>query len=313
MDTSNEDHTPTPTPLETMPNYHSTTSNPPTPLGILSILPRELRDEIYLYLHNQRFFFHSPDSHQWRSRVRKILPAMRLSTAIRDEFLAIRCTDTVFDLSDWGSRGNGEIGGWTGTCERGELLYLDRIQHVLYRVRLSLETYNWARGGHFGSAEARRRDDERTRTRNAEPISFLTGTEVLRNSCLIPLSPFTPKLEYLLQSPFMNAVKGLIGFKTVTLETFLVRSFYLPDGVDATNHATRLRAFMDALRATLEGSLGPGVISEVSKMRIESELVESKITFRPRDYYASKEKNLKSDSSAQADQGNESLPRDCGS
>lgn len=312
IEISNEDHNPTPPPLEPILNHHTTTSNPPTPLGILSTLPRELRDEIYRHLHDHRYYFHNPDYRKWRSMDRQSLPTMRLSKVIREEFLAILFAEADFCLSDSGFRGRREANSRTETWIRDDLLYIDRIQNVSYSTGLLLHLYEYRWNEGIGTADDQHRDDKLMLERSAEPISFLTGTEVLRNSCVIYLSPITPKATLLLQSPLIDAVKGLTGFMTVILILRSTRTVHMRNRSAATDHAITVRTFAKLIRATLEGSLGPSAISEVRQRHVEPvilggrgyhERIESKITFHPQDY-ASREKNVKSSPSAQRDMGN---------
>lgn len=249
---------------------------------------------------------------------RQSLPTLRLSKVIREEFLANLFAEAVFCLSDSGFRRRGEGGIRTETWIRDELLYIDRIQNVSYSTRLLLHLYEYRWNKEIGTADDQHRFDKFMMERSAEPVSFLTGTEVLRNNCLIHLSPITPKATLLLQSPFIDAVKRLTGFKTVMLILGSTRTVHMRNRGAATDHAITVRAFVDAIRATLEGSLGPSVISEVREKHFEPvilggrgyhERIESKITFHPRDY-VSKKNNLKPSPSAQGDVGNKCSPQD---
>lgn len=243
---------------------------------------------------------------------------MTLSKVIREEFLAILFAEAECYLSDLDPLGCREPGSRPETWIRDELLYVDRIQNVFYSTSLFLHINEYRGNAGIGAADDQHRDDKSMLERSAEPISFLTGTEVLRNSCSIYLSPIIPKATLLLQSPFIGAVKGLTGFKTVMLHLFTMKKAHKRDGATATDHYTMVRAFTDAIRATLEGSLGP---SEFSDVRVryfgpaslyregQSISLESEITFHPRDY-VSKGRNPKSSPNAQGDMGNDCSPQD---
>ena len=255
--------------FEPPPNPYPTASNAPTPLGTLSTLPRELRDQIYGHVHNEVYHI-SNSSHvsnlKWRSlgQYGYELPMLKLSKAIRQEFLAALFDKAVFMVDN--------VGCTCGTAwKRKQIPFIDQILNVVYSVFLI----------HPNDMPER----------IAKPLEFFTGTEVLRNSCSI--KPYFQSPMSVVQSPLMIAMKGLTGFKIVTLKLTAHASWV--DG--------QFRDVTDAFRSGLEPSLGPSIIRKDWDYGFVSEL-----TFRPRDYIANRNK-AKTVSSNLGDEENQSLPQ----
>lgn len=171
------------------------------PLGTLSILPCELRDLIYGYVCNQEYSYwfndRSSDSefqYPGRSDCRKWeietenLSMLQESKPIREEFLSVLCSEVVFKI------------GYSDKLQRNDVPFVNDISNI----QLFLDLYPEIENGGLS-------------TMKAEPVSFFTGTTVIRNTCVIELSWCTPKILLLLKSPLMSAMSQLMGFKTVRL------------------------------------------------------------------------------------------------
>ena len=127
----------------------------------------------------------------------------------------------------------------------------------------------------------------------AEPLSFFAGTEVLRKSCAIELQNLTPKAMLILESPFIDALDNLTGFKTVTLKltTFYDEwcpedaVWYVDGGPSCTDQAAGFWMIVDEMKSTLEQSLGPSVIIEANG---EGSILGWELTFHPQDFIVKK-------------------------
>ena len=256
--------------LEPLPNPYPTASNAPTPLGTLSILPRELRDQIYGHVHS--VLYHIINSSEpnliWGSVGQRGygLPMLTLSKAIRQECLAALFKKAVFMLDNVGYAGK-------AVRKPKDIPFIDQILNVKYVVFL-LEPNDMPEG-------------------IAKPVEFFSGTEVLRNRCSVQLYLGSTIGMLSVQSPLIIAIKGLTGFKIVTLHSRSCGGGFAREFGDNT----------DALRSALEPSLGPSIIREDWENGVPWEL-----TFRPRDYIAKRDR-AKTVSSKLGDEENGSLPQ----
>ena len=256
------------------PNPSPSASDTATPLGTLSILPRELRDEIYWYLHDYEYWLrdsvYKPRCKWWsRDFGSYRLPmATLLSKAIRQEFLAALCGKAVFRLHDFtGTRGC--------ITKREHIPFINQILNVDTVVSLIC-----------GCAHGRCQHDNSEAW--VKPIEFFRGTEVLRNSCSIEIYSRSQKWTSDVQLPLITVMKGLTGFQIVTLQLSSV----------TIGHGASPRNMAKIFRSALEPSLGPSIFNEdYDKGR------PWKLTFRPRDYLANKNK-VKAISSRSGDEGN---------
>lgn len=246
-----------------------TPSITPTPLGTLSTLPRELRDEIYGHVISQTYnsTIHPLDANlKWSGYAHwsEELPTIQLSKAIRQEFLTILFSKTEF-IFDYLSPARMTV--W----KREGSPFIDQILSVAFII------YPRDRA-----------------ERMAKSVEFFTGPEILRNKCYIGLYLIAPSEVLGTHSSVTTAIKGLIGFKIITVRLHLV------DGQLAANYGD----IANALRSELEPSLGPSIITG----RDWDKGVGSELTFRPRDYLARKNKGQVI-SSGSRDEGNGSLPQ----
>ena len=315
MPSENKDRVSMPPALEPPPSPHSTASNTPTPLGILSTLPRELRDEIYGHVHDPTYLIykypHEMDF-KWRSMNRHgdELLMITLSKAIHQEYLAILFEKAVFVLKN-------DIHSGGGFWESGQIPFIDQILNVRYDALLF-------QPGDIPISElsqilkdprlAKKIMSERS-IGGAKPVEFFTGTEVLRNSCFLELYSAIPYVIPLLESPLIMAIKGLTGFKTVTLKLELgvltwsreTSLMFNGRGLSDAEYAEEFSGVANAFRGALEPSLGPSVglgpiiIRDVFDIRLAWEL-----TFRPQDYIANKNRAI-AISSRLGDEGNGSF------
>ena len=273
---------------------------PFTPLGTLSVLPRELRDEIYSHhLYNHSFYFnswqkypHSKSHCKWLSTdvTPHRLSMSAVSKHIRQEFLIIVYAEAVFTIRD-------EYLLSDYVWERHDIPFIDHIQNLELQTSLG-DSYCWYCRRHYSAG------DDNLPMKKAVPTLFFTGTRILRNTCVIQLESCTPKrLALLLRSPFFHVIKQLTNFKSVTLQLVSEKGWWVQEDVDTyleqcyVDHAVQFRVLVDAISNALEPSLGPSVSSGPRNPISNC----WNLTFRPRDYL-SKKKSLEAQLGAQKEE-----------
>ena len=113
---------------------------------------------------------------------------LQVSKSIREEFLSVLGSEGAFKM------------GHADKLQREDVPFVNDISNIQFLFDLSLSV-----------------DNRRLFAMKAEPVSFFTGTTVIRNTCVIELFLCTPKSLLLLKSPLMSAISQLMGFKTVQL------------------------------------------------------------------------------------------------
>ena len=292
MSSSSEAHPPREPTVEPAVKSCVSGSTVPTSLGTLSILPRELRDEIYRYLIRTKYYIDNRPF-QPRDEGGAIKVMLNMSKSIRQEILAVIAAEASFELLD---ASPGEMERWT----REDILFIDQIQKIEYNKHTFM-----LRG-----------QDWRDRSLLAAgPISPFVGQDVRRTSCVIKLGPLTPEAVSILESPFFKAIADLRGFKNVVLCLWAYPWDWCPEyvmkylgGASYTDNASSFKKFVDRLSSTLEPSLGPGVISEaeVDDRKFFRDRRGWKVTSRPCDFIL-KQKKAKAELGTQDDEGNEPI------
>ena len=291
-----EDHSPSP----------RTCPNPPTPnfaalapLGTLSILPRELRDHIYSYVCNQAhpYCFVNNSRYGLRSKWRDCnYPMLRVCKAIREEFLAFVCSKRFFEISHL------PFGLET---QRSDIPFLTDISKVIINLDLeymSDDFKSWLEEDPSPS-------DGQTLLSaiKAEPVSFFTGTSIMRKKCVLDLFDCRPtSLLTLLSSPLMHAMCQLTGFTTVQLDFSTNADHWLkketPQHIRQTfyRRGTCLGFDNMVLRiiSALEPSLGSFSGSRFNKTRPWIQ----RVTFHPQDHPTKEVEELGANSSTEMDE-----------
>ncbi len=296
MYTNNEAYVSAPS-LEVGINPSMLTSIAPTPLGTLSVLPLELQNKVYSHLYVRYIRLYQRSSHMWNHMDDADIPIKRVSKRVREEFLDVLYAEAVFIIDDY------HLSIRERTDHR--ILFIDRIQNLKYLASMYLESDKASTEDLADLHQVNEALTEKT----AEPISFFTGAEVSRKTCVIELRDITPKALLIIQSPFIDAIKGLTCFRTVVLELYSFARDWCPEDALAyvqgdpsnANHVVRFRAIADAMSRALEPSLGPSVIGKISSKK--GVWRTGMITFQPRDY-KKKKNDLKT---ILGDEGNESL------
>ena len=107
----------------------------------------------------------------------------------------------------------------------------------------------------------------------------------------LELKNLTPKAILILESPFINALENLTGFKTVVVKLTthfdkLSRIlYYICGDPSCRDQAAGFWMIVDKMKYCLEQSLGPSVISEANG---EHSTLGWELTFHPQDFIAKK-------------------------
>ncbi len=252
-----------------------------TPLGTLSTLPPELRDEIYKLLCSDAYYsisvhpkFLNLKIPKRRQRTPRRLPELGmtvLSKSIRQEYLAVLHAEAIFTMP--------ESQLFLGRdLTRVDVPFVDQIQKVEISdypddlVRCDYLCYNEGINIHEAN--------EKLLEKEAKSFSLFIGTGIPRNVCVVRLVIETPKIILITQSPLFDAIRRLTEFQTLTLEIdgpeFHSDFYYYFSGA--------LSVMAESMKNALEPSLGPSVVSEERLQKF----IRWKIKFRPRDYLAKK-------------------------
>ena len=291
------DHTacmPKPSPLEPTTSPHTAESTVPTSLGTLSVLPRELRDEIYKHVWGFRWHFFPNPSEFYRNRTSKHdsdLPMIKLSKATRHEFLTAFYAEVILSVHDEESRGE-------STSPRGEMRYTpDDIAKFGKVQKLEVSAMLYSRSDHYYKRIGwdRLAENKRLSERRAEPLSFVAGVGGPRKTCGVILEIHTPKAILILQSPFFDAIKRLTNFRVVTLNVSSMKDFgwsrrdaleYLAGDSSWTKDTGGVKTLVDAITSALEPALGPSILE---KGTIDGG-IRWKIEFHPRAFVSQKDR-----------------------
>ena len=279
-----------------------------TLLGTLSILPRELRDGIYRHVHNHRYYltpYPRTSRLKWQPYDNAVLSLSMLavSKTIRQEFLAIIHAEGEFIIweepfvKEWFPR------AWT----RNDIPFIRQIQNV----ELFTSVHAWSRDFYIANGMDYSRENDTSLKTDAVAISFFTGTEILRKTCIIKfVRPWAPGMIQMLESPFFDVLKNLTGFATVVLQVLSYEGnwraeevlTYIGEDPLYTNCAVGFRVIVDAMSMVLQSTLGPSAISfDKGNKPLENEW---KITFHPQ-RFISKKKDLGTCSISQVNEANE--------
>ena len=197
---------------------------------------------------------------------------------------------------------------WT----RNDIPFSQQIQNVEFATVVSKRSES-KQSEAFYAAHGMDRFGKNTSILKADAvaISFFTGTEVLRKTCNIRfIRSWAPKMILIVQSPFFDVIKDLVGFATVVLHVLPHKVdwraeealFYIGHDASYTNYAVGFRVIVDAMSRALEPTLGPSVIS----LKNGDDCAEDKwkITFHPQDFN-SRKKDSDADSESSV---NEAVP-----
>lgn len=230
---------------------------------------------------------------------------LAVSKTIRQEFLAILHAEGEFVIEEKLSMKAWFPRAWT----RNDIPFIHQIQNVEFNTSVC----TWSDEYYIAHGFDYPRENDKILKTDAVAMSFFTGTDVLRKTCVIRFYvPMKPKMILILQSPFFGVIKHLTGFATVVLrmlskeKDWLARDVltYIGEDPSYKNYAVGFRVLVDAMSSALEHTLGPSVISLDSGNHQYQD--EWTITFRPQDFN-SKKKNLDPCSTSRVNEVNEAL------
>jgi len=270
-----------------------------SPLGTLSILPRELRDEIYRLIvagEEREHTFKQKNEYknrrlngQSRKKWTGDLAILESSTPIRQEGLAMLYAQGYFRIYDY----------LTFQYDRSDIPFVDHLSNIGLAFDVHIDDDAWLVECRILPEEF----DDILCEKTAAPISFFTGTDTLRNSCVIRLTSCSPKLTLLLESPFFHAITQLTGFNSVTLAFHSDKGIWEPH---VTNNDARIQLFPDfatmivAVSSTLELTLGAIHSADIRTSDLDPVQytggLEWEVIFRPRDHLAMEYAGKESDS-----------------
>ena len=228
---------------------HGTMSVKTTSLGDLSLLPRELRDMVYmatLIPNGASFWLQESDLResgttkmQWCGLNFGIL---HTSSIIRHEALPILFAHGIFEFN---------LTQWPNEITDDDLLWVDGMMNLAFDFGAGIELPNSVQGPVF---------------KPAEPLTFFTGNGVQRNTCTIHLRDCAQDWPIFADTPLFLSISHLTGFKTVELVFTKARDF---EGgqVVPLNHPLYLsfEEFTRRAAGYLKWNLGSSVIEEVSE------------------------------------------------
>ncbi len=278
------------------------------PLGNLSVLPRELRDEIYAhvfpitiylrtYLHRGRQYWIFIDPGYPRYN----LAIFRLSKTIYEEAMTIFYSRTTFGfsipyhrISDFPSTVKDRIMNVFGLCvpfqRMGDYTNITTTTRIM---KAKFSSTNIIMNRMMNVNFSYRMNTNQIRNLEATtalpgPIALFKGNSVQRNSALIRFKMLEWSSDTPIQicSPLFEALKLLTGFRTVTLR--LEAPTWWSSGRLWAELCAGLEPLMNEITLALEPTLGNSAMSELGPG--EDRFMDSppfrQLVFHPRDHLA---------------------------
>ena len=255
--------------------------NTPSPLGALSVLPREIRDEIYRNLFaEKKYFWHnimfstiftSPSDAEYAVSV------LRLSKAFNEEAIPIMYSEGTFCFR-YALQEPTEFVG-----QHDSIYSMTKVE-FFYDASLESEL-NFNHNEDLDWNLSRFYDCAR-----AGSLDLFQGDTIVRDSIIIVLllCEFWGHAAMLIESPLFVALKQLTGFKAVTLRLAIEEEEC--DAWPRPKLFRRLRPIIKAMSEFLEPTLGKSiVVSELPADDPDAWLLPSaaevfEIVFHPQDH-----------------------------
>ncbi len=246
-------------------------------LGTLSTLPRELRDEIYSYMCNQRCPYEFLENGtKWCGLG---LSMLKVSKAIREEFLTVLYTKGVFVIHRY---------WYVLKIRRTDIPFFNDISNIQISLDLSdiLFEIHPVDEEEFHMNEIQHRSAIKGR-----PVSYFTGTSIMRNTCTISLNECSPEMLLpLLKSREFYAMSQLTGFKNVQLRFSADANDWLklktPQPVREEFHKLGTCPGFETMvlrtSSALERTLGSFTVTR-GRWTDDSETWDQHVTFHPQD------------------------------
>lgn len=304
-------------------NYQHTHTNSETSsgLGKLSILPRELRDEIYGHLfpvgyttlwcahYNEKAAVFAKTNRlkaAWSKAPGFNIAILLLSHIIHDEAITIAYSQGIF-------------GFYSPYNEVSVTPNASMTKRIMIGLRYSLSLRRHGMGAlpdtnvtnRIMNVEFHYDDDldviakrytgwrfnppKMFHSTSAGPVALFSGNTVQRNSGLICLR-MSGQLSYpteYINSPLLNAIKQFTGFRTLMLEFSVWMDTPEMQQLDKGTRRASLARWVNETTVALEATLGSGTTSEIEGMEDHRPIVFHQIEFHPRDDSAGTSKKRK--------------------
>lgn len=272
-------------------------SVPLTPLGTLSIFAREARDEIYRHVCKQEYWYleegtwlsYRQSNSFWKGQRLHKLPILQVCKTICEEFLPVLCSEGEFEINQ---------SSFSYKTQRSDVPFVNEISNIKIVLSLTQGAIHYTDGSpnSWGSLWS-----------SAGPVSFFTGTSVMRNTCVVKLSECTPLTLLLLKSSLMLAISQLTGFKTVRLILSTGPDYWLkgdtPEDVREIFRGLDTCPAFDTIVFRISHALGPALGSFTTGGRLnEPTRWTQYVTFHPQGHLPKKVKSLGAESDTRMDE-----------
>ncbi len=261
-------------------------------LGDLSILPRELRDNIYAYIvpegytPNWHAVVHPGIHYTWLRHEepdfekkspkgpRFNITIFLLSRIIHEEAMTIFYSLGTFRFAPPSFQLNG-VGRFPNTNIANRIMNVELFYKMSVKKLLILNTkgpQNLHSTTLFWSP-------------SPGPTALFKGNDVKRKSAFIQFnfSEWSSYKTKLIPTPLFDDLKQLTGFSTVTLKLEKFSNYSDDHRAAWEKGGEELKSLLNEFRASLEPSLGHGAMSEPE---VTSELQSCQVVFHPRDHQA---------------------------
>ena len=260
----------------------------PSPLGTIGILPRELRNQVYGRLIGKRYHAHHPQTivhpqghrqfpkycpHVWKQLTAKGLSLLVTSAAIHEEMSEVLFKATFHFDRDIDASDVLIALPYTRFTDRMMKIEID-YDAILHQLQLDYDPVD---------VDQRMVDFSRALP---GPLIFFGGDKIQRDSIQLGfwVGPWPEINLSISETPLFEAIKHLIGFKTVTVRLMADDEFYytalhthigevMNSWTDAGNSMAELGkchglydgfiGLLENMGKTLEPALGPGKMSEL--------------------------------------------------
>ena len=297
-------------------------------LGTLSVLPRELRDEIFRLLAPDKisisWYWHTKDGFNYmeenvRHAIGRYSSVLQISKSIREEALQVLYTHGTVSFNahlvlhtrnpSYDSIGlRDTLDGWA-TPTFSPLKRLVSNVEFTFDIRdalLKRPYYKFCREAEL-DASLFIEDDKGAfipmywklkslASLPAGPVSLFAGAEVMRNSLTFKLTNYVVGWnDDFLESPFILAISQLTGFRDVTilLEKEGKDGFWVPKPVNQS----RYLAVASAISSKFVQTLGPSTVGDCVERKVvisdhdEHTVFNLEISFHPQDFQAHQRPN----------------------
>lgn len=210
------------------------------PLGTLSILPRELRNQIYSHVCSPSYYYTTwydksrmTDRQIWYGESEDSL-SLLVSKMMHAEYRSVLYSDGLFEIDRF---------AFSNKIQRNYMPFVNDICNVSILLDLDHPYERRISPSYEG---------QRISSIRAEPVSYFTSGSRMRRKCRLELRNYSQNALLLLQSPLIRAISRLIGFKTVQL-VFSTKPKYWDKDMEPYES---LKTIIHGISCALEPALG---------------------------------------------------------